>query len=101
MSKKNIMKEIFNKTKNNPFTWADIKNIDFHDDDIISLVYVEPYYSENESSDGMYEGCVTRMVEETDDEYALRLKREKLLSEQAKERRYQSYLKLKVEFENQ
>jgi hypothetical protein len=47
MEKIKIIKTIFIDQRDKPFTWSDIKNIQFEDDDVIELSWVEPYYSEN------------------------------------------------------
>lgn len=99
--KKQIKKEIFWSQKDTNFTWKDIKHIDFQDDDKIIITYIEPYHSENESYDGHYIAEVTRMVEESDEEFMLRLRREDVFNKELKERRRQQYLKLKQEFENE
>lgn len=92
-------KEIFWKESETPFKWKDIKHIEFEDDDIVTVTYVEPYFSENESNDGYFMVSVVRMVEETDEEYEMRLKKRELEEKWNKERRYESYLKLKEEFD--
>lgn len=94
-------KTIFYTQKDKPFTWKDIKNIPFEDDDEIVVQWVEPFYSENNSWEGHYNAEVTRMVEETDEEYQKRIKQNERDSKRAKERRYESYLRLKKEFENE
>jgi len=43
---------------------------------------------------------IYREREETDKEYEKRLSKEQKLSEELKKRRYETYLKLKKEFEN-
>jgi len=101
MEKIKIEKTIFRDQKNEPFTWVDIKNIQFEDDDVIQLSWVEPYYSENNSWDGHWSAAVTRMVEETDEQFQKRLKEKERDAKWAKERRYESYLKLKKEFETE
>jgi|LakMenEpi03Aug12_release.lakeMendotaPanAssembly.Ray.scaffolds.fasta_scaffold240980_5 hypothetical protein len=100
MEKKKIKKEIFWKQSNECFKWKDIKDIKFEDDDEIISTYVEPYYSENESHDGYFMVQISRMVEETDKEYEKRIERTNKHSEELRQRRYESYLKLKKEFEN-
>lgn len=90
---------IYQSQKNTLFTWKDIKHIEFEDDDIIRLEYVEPYYSENNSYDGHFSAEVIRKTEETDEQYNKRQERIARDEKWAKERRYQSYLKLKKEFE--
>lgn len=93
-------KQIFLMQKESPWTWADIKHLELEDDDIITLSWVEPYVSENNSWDGHYHAEVTRMVEETDEQFAKRQAEIERDNQWAKERRYQSYLKLKEEFGN-
>lgn len=98
--KKFIDVEIFNETRDNPFTWADFKAIDFQDDDVIRVEWIEPYYSENNSYDGHFAATVTRKVLETDEQFEKRLKREEIDATLMRKRRYESYLKLKAEFES-
>jgi hypothetical protein len=99
MSKKKIKKEIFWKQSDNCFKWKDIKHIQFEDEDEIVSTYVEPYYSENESNDGHYLIEISRMVEETDEEYEKRMNKQKQNEEFLKQKRYENYLKLKEEFD--
>jgi hypothetical protein len=94
-----IKKDIFWKEYNNQPTWKDIKHIEFEDDDIVTVTYVEPYFSENESNDGYFMVSVVRMVEETDEQFQKRMKDVELKNKWAKEQRYNNYLKLKSEFE--
>ena len=98
MSKIKVKKEIFSDQKNEPFTWKDLKNIPFEDDDEINVSWEEPYYSENNSYDGHYRAEVIRMVEETDEQYEKRKKENELHTHWLKESRYKTYLKLKEEF---
>lgn len=99
--KKLIEKTIYSKhRRSNPFKWSDIKHIKFEDNDEISIGWEEEYYSENESHDGYYYVRVTRMVEETDEEYQKRLDESKVAKEGQRLVRYQRYLELKKEFEN-
>jgi hypothetical protein len=92
-------KIIFQDQKEKHFTWKDIKHIQFEDDDEINIQYVEPYYSENNSWDGHYTAQVIRMVEETDEEYQSRMVKFENEQKRMKRIRYESYLKLKKEFE--
>ena len=85
--------------KNTPFTWGDVKHIEFEDDDVIRFEYVEGYYSENNSYDEHFSGMVIRKVLETDEQFERRQKRITQDEKWAKERRYESYLRLKKEFE--
>jgi hypothetical protein len=92
-------KQIFWNQKNEPFTWKDIKHLQFEDDDVINISWEESFYSENESWDGHFHAEVIRMVEETDEQFAKRIAENERDAKWAKERRLQSYLKLKAEFE--
>lgn len=99
--RKKVEKQIYFNHKSEPFTWKDIKDIQFEDDDIIDISYEEPYYSENNSWDGHYRATVIRMVDETDEQYAKRLERIKISKENGRRQRYETYLNLKKEFENE
>ena len=81
-------------------SWKDIKNFPFEDDDLIICQWEEPFYSENNSYDGGWVIAISRDVEETGEEYKKRLEREESQKKEIKERRYQNYLNLKKEFEN-
>jgi hypothetical protein len=100
MEKIKVKKIVLDKRKDNPFTWKDIKDFKFEDDDLIRIEYVESYYSENESYDAHYNAEVIRMVEETDEQFKQRIEDKELNEKFYKKRRYESYLKLKEEFEN-
>jgi hypothetical protein len=93
-----VKKQIFWDQKNEPFTWKDIKDVPFEDDDKINISWEEPYYSENESWDGHYHAEVIRMVEETDEQFQKRIADNERDAKWLKERRYENYLKLKEEF---
>jgi hypothetical protein len=96
-----VEKQIFHEINyKKPYTWKDIKDIDFHDDDEIRIEYVDRYYSENESWDGHYSCTVTRMVEETDEQYERRQERIKWDKKWSRERSFESYLFFKKKFEN-
>lgn len=101
MSRIKINKELFNKCSDNPITWKDIKDFQFEDDDIITIGWEEPYYSENNSYDGHYYCYINRYVEETEEEYSQRIENNKIFLEELRKKRYESYLKLKKEFENE
>lgn len=90
---------IFSLTKDEPISWKDVKHIDFQDKDKLIIQYVEPFYSENESYDGYYMAEVIRDITETDEQYEKRLKQEEEQNKLLRERRYESYLRLKKEFE--
>lgn len=90
---------IFSNQSNEPFTWKDIKHIEFQDDDVVKVGYSEPYYTDNNSSDGYFYVEVTRMVLETDEEFNERIKENELMKAENKKRRYENFLKMKAEFE--
>ena len=101
MSKIKITKDVLYITSNKPITWKAIKDFQFEDDDVLNIQYEEPFYTENNSNDGGYYCLVQRMVEETDEEYEERMEDKKRISENLRKLRYQQYLKLKQEFENE
>ncbi len=98
MEKIKIQKTIFNKRKDTPFTWSDIKNIPFEDDDEIHFLWED---EDDSPFSGHWHGEVNRMVEETDEELQERIRKGEEVEKWVKERRYQSYLKLKKEFETE
>ena len=100
MTKIKKWEEIFFHQMDEYPTWKDIKDIQFEDDDRIRISYEEHYHSENSSSDGGWIICVEREIEETDEEYERRMKWRKLDEEMQKKRNYETYLKLKKQFEN-
>lgn len=63
------------------------KNLQLEDDD-------------NFDYHGYWHNQITRMVEETDEEFNKRIARNNKSAEEMKQRKYESYLKLKEEFEN-
>lgn len=93
-----IRKEIFWKDQDNQPTWKDIKHIEFQDDDIISVAYED--YAEDGSGD-CWIISVDRWVEETDEQFEKRLQKIEDNKKRLKNMRYESYLKLKAEFENE
>lgn len=62
---------------------------------------MDEHYSENESWECHYVLTVSRMIEETDEEYASRKKLEEIQLKMAKQNRHAQYLKLKKEFEEE
>lgn len=101
MSKQFKNKTVLSKHLEVPITWKDIKHFKFEDEDEIRAEYVEPFYSENNSYDEHYIVEVIRKVIETDEEYERRIKSNELFEKRNKELRYENYLKLKKEFENE
>ena len=95
-------KDVFNKHNGNrSITWKDVKDFKFEDDDIINAGFDPPEYSENYGHDGYYYFSVQRQVLETDEEFEARKKHSKMEVERQKKNRYERYLKLKEEFENE
>ena len=101
MDKIKNKKEVLYKTSDEYIKWKDIKDFQFEDDDILNIGWEEPYYSENNSHDGYFYVIITRMIEETVEEYAKRIKEKKEISERLRELRLKQYLKLKKEFETE
>jgi len=96
-----IEKNIFTKIRyDRTFQWQDIKHLDFEDEDVLRIEFNEGWHEENNGMDAHFVCSVTRKVEETDEEFAERQRQIKRDDDWAKERRFQSYLKLKNEFEN-
>ena len=75
--------------------------MNLQDDDEIISQWIEPYYSENNSWDGHHETKIVRTRLETDEEEAKRKKYLAKRLEDSKKARYENYLKLKKEFENE
>jgi hypothetical protein len=80
---------------NTQLKWGDIKHLQLEDDDLIYSAW-----EEDEDNDGNWHASITRMVEETDEQFQKRMKDIERQDKWAKEQRYNSYLKLKAEFEN-
>ena len=97
----NVQFLIFEESKNEPFTWKDIKHLDLQDDDEITFEHDPGYYSENESWDPCFRGFVTRTRLENNSEYSKRVKRLDDDAIRRKNQRRENYLKLKKEFENE
>ena len=99
MKKLKIKTTIFTKNVNHPITWKDLKHIQFQDDDIINVEYIEPECTNNCEHDGYFDVEISRMVEETDDQYNKRMIEITESKELLKKNRYERYLELKKEFE--
>ncbi len=100
--KKNIVKEeIFRKHFDGQLATVRFSDLpkDIQENDIIDIERVEGFYSENNSWDEHTNLVVYRQREETDEEFQKRNDKLKTLFEESKKRRYESYLKLKKEFE--
>lgn len=90
-------KEIFFHQMDEYPTWKNVKHIQFEDDDRIRISYEEPY----QDRDGGWVISVEREMEETDEEYERRMERRKSDEEWQKKRNYETYLKLKKQFDNE
>ena len=101
MTKIKTWTTIFYKSMDEYPTWKNIKDIQFEDDDRIRVSYEEPYHSENSSDDGGWHIEVEREIEETDEDYKKRMEVKRWTDEILKKQRYESYLRLKKEFENE
>lgn len=98
--KKKIIEEVVNLSFDKLPSWKDIKHIEFQDDDLIHIGHDEGHYSENNSWDPYFYVVVERFREETDEEYHQRVEENEKFKEEMKKKRYETYLKLKEEFEN-
>jgi hypothetical protein len=75
----------------------DIKHLEPKDDDVIHAAWVD---DDNFDYQGYWLGNITRMVEESDEQYEKKNTKAKISVAELKKRRYENYLKLKKEFEN-
>ncbi len=101
--KQKVREEIFNKHYNgviSGFRFSDLPE-NLLPTDIIDLVRDEGYYSENNSWDAFSELKVFRERLETDEEFEKRKDFILKKLDQSKKDRYEQYLKLKKEFENE
>ena len=89
-------KQIFIGNNDRLLQWKDIKDLQLEDDDIIHSGWVD---DEGFDYHGYYHVDIIRMIEETDEEFEERIAQNKKNSELMKQRRYESYLRLKEEFE--
>jgi hypothetical protein len=87
-------KQIYWHEKNTQLRWKDIKHLEFEDDDLILSAWDE----DEENYNSHWHCSITRMVEETDEQFAKRQADNERDAKWAKERRYESYLRLKKEF---
>jgi hypothetical protein len=97
---KKIKEMIYSKyfPSNYEIKYSDLPK-DLKDDDVIVTLNDDGYYSENNSWDPFTRLEIHRYRDETDSEKEEREKREFEMKEELKKRRYESYLKLKAEFE--
>ena len=101
MEKKLIKKDVLNIQQYESIKWEQVKDFKFEDGDIIQSGYQEETYRSDGGDSEHYYFHVTRMVLETDQEFEDRKKMSELDKVWAKERRMESYLRLKKEFENE
>ncbi len=94
--KKKVKKTVFRTIQLKPIQWKNLKEFSFEDEDMIFVEYVD----DDPDVDDYFVVIVERLVEETDEEYLERIKNEQFDQEMLKNKRYQTYLKLKEEFEN-
>lgn len=101
MKKKLIQEQIFSKHFKGDHADVRISDLpkDIQPNDIIHIHRDEGHYSENNSWEPFTELMIIREREETDDEHSERMERVKKDNEYLKQRRYETYLKLKEEFE--
>jgi len=99
--KQKVKKEIYNKYFNDDYheiRFSDLPK-DIQDSDIIDIRRIEAFYSENNSYDAHTELVIIRERLETDNEYQKRTSYDEHKKERMKKMRYESYLRLKAEFE--
>ena len=98
-SPKKIFKEkqIFVGTNQRQMKWSDIKHLQLEDNDVIYAGWVD---DDNFDYHGYWNNAITRKIEETDEEFEKRIASNKIQTEVMRQRRYESYLKLKEEFES-
>lgn len=100
MEKKLVEKSVLNQVYHRPITWKQIKDFKFEDEDIIEIGYVEPWENgPDNSGGGHYEINIIRKRLETDEEFEKRKKSIEKHQKEAMKYRYETYLKLKQEFE--
>jgi len=99
MKKLKIEKTIFTKHLDNYITWKDLKHLQFQDDDIINIEYIEPMCTTDYEHDGYFYLEVNRMIEETDEQYNKRMIETQKSKDLLKKNRYERFLELKNEFE--
>jgi hypothetical protein len=101
MEKKLVTKTVFHLQSMKPILWKHVKDFRFQDEDYVRIGYVEHWENGSDNSGGdHYEAEVCREVLETDKEFEQRVHEVERDQKWAKERRYESYLKLKKEFES-
>ena len=92
-----VEKQIHRGKNDGPMLWKDIKHLQLEDDDVIHSAWVD---DDNFDYHGYWHTEITRMVEETDEQFEKRQADNERNNRWAKNQRYASYLKLKEEFED-
>ncbi len=102
MNKQEVKDTILNKINyKKPFTYGDIiKEVELEPTDIIMAGWDEGFMSENNSISGHYFMKVIRLRLETDLEFTKRKVKAEKEQIRMKERRRETYFKLKEEFDN-
>ena len=87
------------------FTYGEVKEmlkeakIELTDDDVLEIGYEPGFYEEDNSADSQYFVKVSRTRDKTEEELKKDKDRLEAFKTESKKRRYESYLKLKEEFE--
>ena len=98
--RKIVTETVFRKQNvHEPITFGEI-NIPLLPTDVINAGHDEGFYSENDSWDPFFFFEVLRDRLENDEEYEKRMNEETRTRKWLKERRYETYQKLKKEFED-
>ena len=100
--KQKVMEEIYTKDFEGNFhdiRFSDLPK-DIQENDIIDIYREESFYSENIYYDAYTKLIIIREREETDEEYQKRISIDLHHKEELRKRRYETYLKLKSEFES-
>ena len=91
-------KQVFVGHNNRQMKWKDIKHLQLEDDDVIYSGWVD---DDNFDYHGYWHCQITRMIEETDEQFEKRIESNRRGEIEMKNRRRESYLRLKKEFENE
>lgn len=95
-----VTETVFSKISyKKPITFGEI-NIELQPEDEIFQHWEEPFEGSVEAWEGHWSCEVHRDRLETDEEFETRMANSKTEKERMKKRRYENYLKLKEEFEN-
>lgn len=103
MKKIKIQEQIYSKTFKGIGAKVYFKDLpkDIKDNDEIDILSEEGFYSENNSYDTYTKLIIIRERDETDEEYEIRISKENNYKKIKEKQRYETYLKLKKEFENE